>query len=63
MSASRPRTEEDIVIAAGFTGRIAIVTGGTRGIGTAISTRLLAEGAHVAAVYAQNDGAAAEFAA
>jgi 3-oxoacyl-[acyl-carrier protein] reductase len=31
----------------GLTGRVAIVTGGTRGIGYAVSAELLAEGAHV----------------
>ena len=41
-----------------FAGRVAIVTGGTRGIGAAITTRLVAEGAHVAAVYAGNHEAA-----
>src|SRR3954452_6479857 len=41
-----------------FQGRVAIVTGGTRGIGAAISTRLVEEGAHVAAVYAGNHEAA-----
>jgi acetoacetyl-CoA reductase/3-oxoacyl-[acyl-carrier protein] reductase len=34
--------------------RVAIVTGGTRGIGAAITELLAAEGAHVAAVYAGN---------
>src|SRR4051812_14376649 len=38
--------------------RVAIVTGGTRGIGAAISERLVDEGAHVAAVYAGNESAA-----
>lgn len=41
-----------------FAGRVAIVTGGTRGIGAAITTRLVAEGAHVATVYAGNHEAA-----
>ena len=39
--------------------RVAIVTGGTRGIGAAISERLIAEGHHVAAGYAGNETSAA----
>ncbi|MFN3259087.1 MAG: beta-ketoacyl-ACP reductase [Pikeienuella sp.] len=42
-------------------GRVALVTGGTRGIGAAISTHLKAEGYAVAANYAGNDEAAAAF--
>lgn len=38
--------------------RVAVVTGGTRGIGAAITRALTAEGTHVAAVYAGNDKAA-----
>ena len=41
--------------------RVAIVTGGTRGIGAAISTALKAAGCTVAANYAGNDAAAAAF--
>ncbi len=41
--------------------RIALVTGGTRGIGAAISRALKAAGYTVAASYAGNDEAAAEF--
>ncbi|RFB78549.1 beta-ketoacyl-ACP reductase [Methylovirgula sp. 4M-Z18] len=41
--------------------RVAIVTGGTRGIGAAISKALKAEGYKVAATYAGNDEAAAKF--
>src|SRR5579859_6746390 len=40
--------------------RVAVVTGGTRGIGRAISQRLKAEGFRVAALYAGNDAAAAQ---
>jgi len=42
-------------------GRIALVTGGTRGIGAAISIALKADGYTVAATYAGNDEAAAKF--
>ncbi|MDQ2093236.1 acetoacetyl-CoA reductase [Rhodalgimonas zhirmunskyi] len=41
--------------------RTALVTGGTRGIGEAISKALKAEGYEVAATYAGNDEAAAKF--
>ena len=41
--------------------RIALVTGGTRGIGTAISKALKAAGYEVAASYAGNDAAAETF--
>jgi len=41
--------------------RVALVTGGTRGIGAAISTALKAKGYTVAATYAGNDDAAAQF--
>jgi acetoacetyl-CoA reductase/3-oxoacyl-[acyl-carrier protein] reductase len=45
-----------------MTGRVAIVTGGTRGIGAAISELVAADGMHVAAVYAGNHDAAGELA-
>jgi acetoacetyl-CoA reductase len=41
--------------------RVALVTGGSRGIGEAISKRLKVEGYEVAATYAGNDEKAAEF--
>ena len=41
--------------------RVALVTGGSRGIGAAISTALKAAGYKVAANYAGNDDAAAAF--
>ena len=41
--------------------RVAVVTGGTRGIGAAISRELKAKGYHVAATYHGNDAAAAAF--
>ena len=44
-------------------GRVALVTGGSRGIGAAISKTLQAAGYAVAANYAGNDDAAAQFTA
>jgi acetoacetyl-CoA reductase len=44
-------------------GRVALVTGGSRGIGAAISTALKDAGYAVAATYAGNDEAAAKFTA
>ncbi|MCL4188727.1 MAG: acetoacetyl-CoA reductase [Rhodobacteraceae bacterium] len=44
-------------------GRVALVTGGSRGIGAAISVALKAAGCTVAANYAGNDEAAAKFTA
>jgi acetoacetyl-CoA reductase len=41
--------------------KVALVTGGTRGIGAAISKALQAAGHKVAASYAGNDEAAAKF--
>src|ERR1700704_619018 len=41
-----------------FDGRVAIVTGGTRGIGAAITRSLADAGAHVAAGFSKNQGAA-----
>ena len=41
--------------------RVAVVTGGTRGIGAAISIALQEEGHRVAAVYARDDAAAEAF--
>jgi 3-oxoacyl-[acyl-carrier protein] reductase len=44
-------------------GRVAVVTGGTRGIGRTIAMRLAAEGANVAVSFRSNDEAAEETAA
>lgn len=44
-------------------GRVALVTGGSRGIGEAISKKLKADGCNVAATYAGNAEAAAKFTA
>src|SRR3712207_5219144 len=41
-------------------GRLAIVTGGGRGLGRAIASRLAAEGANLAITYRSNDSAAEE---
>jgi len=45
-----------------FSGQTALVTGGTRGIGKAISQAFLAAGGRVIAVYAGNEAAATAFA-
>lgn len=54
---------EPIFPPATFQGQTAVVTGGTRGLGAAISRALLAGGARVHATYAGNEDAAHAFAA
>ncbi len=44
-----------------FNGQKAIITGATRGIGRAVTTALLAQGATVIGVYGSNETAAEEF--
>ena len=46
---------------ANMEGQVALVTGGTRGIGLAISNRLAARGARIAVGYSRDAGAAKEF--
>jgi 3-oxoacyl-[acyl-carrier protein] reductase len=43
-----------------FDDKVAIVTGGSRGIGRAVAVRLAAEGAHVVFTYKENEEAATE---
>jgi len=44
-----------------LTGKYAVITGGTRGVGRAIATRFAAAGASVLANYVRDDGAAQSF--
>ena len=54
-------TSADVFLQRGNKSRVAVVTGGTRGIGAAISKALKAAGYQVAATYHGNDEAAAKF--
>jgi len=59
----RAQESSSAMLTLDYTGQTAIVTGGTRGIGRAISEAFLRCGASVVATYAGNQAAADEFAA
>lgn len=59
--ATETKPEQSYVLGAGLEGKVALVTGGNRGIGAAICRSLANRGAAVAAGYSRNEEQAKEF--